>query len=54
MNLPGTTAGNWRWRCTQEMLEPSVFDRLRDWTSASGRSARQVNDDKTEAAEARS
>jgi 4-alpha-glucanotransferase len=37
MNLPGTAAGNWGWRCTEEMLTPSVFDRLRDLTSTSGR-----------------
>jgi len=37
MNLPGTAEGNWRWRCTEEMLSPSVFDRLRDLTTASGR-----------------
>jgi 4-alpha-glucanotransferase len=37
MNLPGTAAGNWRWRCTDEMLTPAVFERLRDLTSASGR-----------------
>lgn len=40
MNLPGTAEGNWRWRCTEEMLATSVFDRLRDLTSASARSAR--------------
>jgi 4-alpha-glucanotransferase len=37
MNLPGTAEGNWRWRCTEEMLKPSVFERLGDLTSASGR-----------------
>jgi len=37
MNVPGTAAGNWHWRCTEEMLTPSVFDRLRDLTAASGR-----------------
>jgi len=37
MNLPGTAAGNWSWRCTEEMLEPSVFDSLRDLTSATAR-----------------
>jgi 4-alpha-glucanotransferase len=39
MNLPGTAEGNWRWRCTEEMLAPYVFDRLRDLTSASARRA---------------
>ena len=28
MNLPGSTEGNWRWRCTDEMLSESVFERL--------------------------
>ena len=37
MNLPGTAEGNWRWRCTEEMLTPSVFQRLADLTAASGR-----------------
>jgi 4-alpha-glucanotransferase len=39
MNVPGTTGGNWRWRCTESMLEPSVFERLRELTSACGRNA---------------
>jgi 4-alpha-glucanotransferase len=39
MNVPGTAAGNWRWRCTESMLEPSVFERLREVTSACGRNA---------------
>jgi 4-alpha-glucanotransferase len=54
MNLPGTAEGNWRWRCTEETLAPSVFDRLRDLTSASGRRARLENNNKTEAVEAMS
>jgi len=37
MNLPGTAEGNWRWRCTEEMLVPSVFERLRDLTLAAER-----------------
>jgi len=52
MNLPGTARGNWRWRCTKEMLTPSVFDRLRDLTSASGRSPKLVNDNQPMIAEA--
>jgi 4-alpha-glucanotransferase len=39
MNLPGSTAGNWRWRCTDEMLSAPVFDRLRELTMTSDRSA---------------
>jgi 4-alpha-glucanotransferase len=38
MNLPGTAQGNWGWRCTEEMLTPSVFAGLRDLTEASRRS----------------
>jgi 4-alpha-glucanotransferase len=37
MNVPGTAQGNWGWRCTEEMLRPSVFAPLRDLTSTSGR-----------------
>lgn len=43
MNLPGTAAGNWRWRCAEEMLRTPLFDRLRDLTSISGRCARLEN-----------
>src|SRR6266481_2473104 len=52
MNLPGTAKGNWRWRCTKEMLTPSVFDRLRDLTSASGRSPKLVNENQPAIVEA--
>jgi len=37
MNVPGCAEGNWRWRCTQEMLSGAAFDRLADLTEASGR-----------------
>jgi 4-alpha-glucanotransferase len=37
MNLPGTTEGNWRWRATEDMLNPSVFEQLRNLTAASNR-----------------
>src|SRR5262249_52746683 len=52
MNLPGTSEGNWRWRFTEEMLSPSVFDRLRDLTSASGRRSKLANANQTEAVNA--
>jgi 4-alpha-glucanotransferase len=39
MNLPGSTEGNWRWRCTDEMLSAPAFDRLRELTMTSDRSA---------------
>jgi 4-alpha-glucanotransferase len=37
MNVPGRADGNWRWRCTQEMLADPAFKGLRDLTEASGR-----------------
>ena len=39
MNVPGIAAGNWRWRCTEEMLKPSIFERLRELTTSAGRMA---------------
>jgi 4-alpha-glucanotransferase len=38
MNTPGRSDGNWGWRCTDEMLSPATFERLRDLTRASHRS----------------
>src|SRR5262249_19797385 len=37
MNIPGRAAGNWRWRCTEDMLSPPDFQWLRDLTEASSR-----------------
>jgi 4-alpha-glucanotransferase len=37
MNLPGSTEGNWRWRCTEEMLSESVFERLYRLTATTDR-----------------
>jgi 4-alpha-glucanotransferase len=37
MNVPGRAAGNWRWRCTDEVLSPVAFRRLRDLTETSNR-----------------
>jgi len=37
INVPGVAVGNWRWRCTEEMLQPSVFERLRELTTSAGR-----------------
>jgi 4-alpha-glucanotransferase len=42
MNVPGRAAGNWRWRCTDDMLSGSRFDWLRDLTQASNRSGAPV------------
>jgi 4-alpha-glucanotransferase len=38
MNQPGSPEGNWRWRCSDEMLSASAFQALRDLTHASARS----------------
>ena len=38
MNVPGRAEGNWRWRCTEEMLSTRAFESLRDLTRMSGRS----------------
>jgi 4-alpha-glucanotransferase len=37
MNMPGSTEGNWRWRCTEEMLSESVFERLYGLTTTTDR-----------------
>ena len=37
MNVPGSTEGNWKWRCTERMLSGSAFSWLRDITEASNR-----------------
>jgi 4-alpha-glucanotransferase len=37
MNLPGTTEGNWCWRATEDMLNASVFEQLKDLTAKSNR-----------------
>jgi 4-alpha-glucanotransferase len=37
MNVPGRADGNWRWRCTEEMLSTRAFDWLRELTRTSGR-----------------
>jgi 4-alpha-glucanotransferase len=37
MNVPGRTEGNWRWRCTENMLSESPFGWLGELTRSSGR-----------------
>jgi len=37
MNVPGRAGGNWRWRCTDEMLTDGPFARLLDLTANSKR-----------------
>ena len=37
MNVPGSVDGNWRWRCTENMLSGPAFDWLGDLTKSSSR-----------------
>jgi 4-alpha-glucanotransferase len=37
MNVPGRAEGNWRWRCTEDMLSTPAWEWLRDVTKASNR-----------------
>ncbi len=37
MNVPGRADGNWRWRCTEDLLAPPAFERLRELTQTSNR-----------------
>ena len=37
MNVPGRADGNWRWRCTKDMMSESAFEWLRDLTKDSSR-----------------
>jgi 4-alpha-glucanotransferase len=37
MNLPGRAEGNWRWRCTEDMLTSAAFQWLHDLTKTSDR-----------------
>ena len=37
MNLPGRAEGNWRWRCTEEMMSLMAFQWLQEMTEASKR-----------------
>ncbi len=39
MNVPGQAKGNWRWRCTEDMLSAPTFQGLRNLTQASNRLA---------------
>ena len=42
MNQPGNAEGNWRWRCTEEMLSAQAFQALRELTHASARLTHNV------------
>jgi 4-alpha-glucanotransferase len=37
MNMPGSTQGNWRWRCLDGLLSTCILGRLRDLTEKAGR-----------------
>ena len=47
MNVPGVANGNWRWRCTEEMLKPSFFERLHKLTISSQRMAQVLAESQT-------
>jgi 4-alpha-glucanotransferase len=38
MNVPGRAEGNWRWRCTEDMLSDPAFVWLHDLTNDANRS----------------
>ena len=38
MNVPGRAEGNWRWRCTEDMLSAPDFEWLQNLTKTSNRS----------------
>ena len=44
MNLPGRADGNWRWRCTEDMLIPAAFQWLHDLTKRTSRSPSMVSE----------
>jgi 4-alpha-glucanotransferase len=37
MNVPGRADGNWRWRCTEEMVSDPAFEWVRNLTKSSNR-----------------
>jgi 4-alpha-glucanotransferase len=37
MNVPGRVEGNWRWRCTEDMLADPAFEWVRGLTKSSKR-----------------
>jgi 4-alpha-glucanotransferase len=45
MNTPGNPVGNWRWRCTEEMLSDRAFKWLRDLTTSGNRSMVSITPD---------
>jgi 4-alpha-glucanotransferase len=47
MNVPGSTDGNWRWRCTEAMFSDAAFGWLRELTTNSNRTSMGVNKEVT-------
>jgi 4-alpha-glucanotransferase len=45
MNVPGRPDGNWRWRCTEEMLRDPAFEWLDDLTRGVNRSIASIAQD---------
>jgi 4-alpha-glucanotransferase len=43
MNVPGRPDGNWRWRCTKEILSDAAFDWLRILTKNVNRSRNLIS-----------
>ncbi len=43
MNVPGSPEGNWRWRCTADMLAAAPFQWLKRLTQSSGRAAQSAD-----------
>ena len=52
MNIPGRPEGNWRWRCTEEMLTDQAFEWLDDVTKSANRSNRLTTESANTAAAA--
>lgn len=53
MNVPGHPDGNWRWRCSEDMLSGHAFERVRELTESSNRlgtMAALINDNAWEVA----
>ena len=44
MNVPGVAEGNWRWRCTEDLLDnASAFEWLHELTASTGRSLKHTS-----------
>jgi 4-alpha-glucanotransferase len=42
MNVPGRAEGNWRWRCSEDMLAPATFQWLGELTQTTQRACDNV------------